>query len=276
MSPIPPPTSPRAAHSPLAHRAAQSPEPPAGGSPQPLALRSPNSGAGSPGLEGSERGSPAIDNLSLRQDNCQHEAPSTAKSANPPAKGCHSQVHPQKTGKVRRRLQLACARCRRRKTKCTGELPTCSHCLKARVPCVYKITRRPPAPRTNYMVMLDKALLKMEARIQRVTSKNTPAVRSRMSQPPTCQPSPASEDEHDCERFWHPDCEPEWGQRRDSSVAPTMEDRAAAPRTEFMLEGSEALPPVEIQEHLSKIFFTHVYGQPYFLLHKPSYMAKLR
>jgi hypothetical protein len=126
------------------------------------------------------------------------------------------------------------------------------------------------------MVMLDKALLKMEARIQRVTSKNTPPVRSRLSQPPTCQPSPASEGEHDCERFWHPDCEPEWGQRRDSSVAPTMEDRAAAPRTEFMLEGSEALPPVEIQEHLSKIFFTHVYGQPYFLLHKPSYMAKLR
>ncbi|KAH6679983.1 fungal-specific transcription factor domain-containing protein [Plectosphaerella plurivora] len=230
-------------------------------SPRPLTQRSPNSGAGSPG--------PTLDNLNLKTPTAHHHEPPTE----PSRKECQTETATApKSGKVRRRLQLACARCRRRKTKCTGELPTCSHCLKARVPCVYKITRRPAAPRTNYMVMLDKALLKMEARIQRVTSKNVPApeVKSPLltapgrsvSQPGTCQPSPTSEGGDDWEAMWRPESEPEWGQRRDSSVWPTIPDYDDTPRTEFMVEGSEALPPVEIQEHLSKIFFTHVYGQP--------------
>lgn len=41
-------------------------------------------------------------------------------------------------------------------------------------------------------------------------------------------------------------------------------------------DGSHALPPKEIQEHLAEVFFDYVYGQPYFLLHKPSFMRRLR
>jgi hypothetical protein len=41
-------------------------------------------------------------------------------------------------------------------------------------------------------------------------------------------------------------------------------------------DGSHALPPKDIQEHLSEVFFDYVYGQPYFLLHKPSFMRRLR
>jgi len=41
-------------------------------------------------------------------------------------------------------------------------------------------------------------------------------------------------------------------------------------------EGAEFLPSAEIQDHLSEVFFDHLYGQSYHLLHKPSYMKKLR
>jgi len=41
-------------------------------------------------------------------------------------------------------------------------------------------------------------------------------------------------------------------------------------------DGSHALPPKDIQEHLAEVFFDYVYGQPYFLLHKPSFMRRLR
>lgn len=183
--------------------------------------------------------------------------------------------------KVRKRLQLACANCRRRKTKCTGTFPTCGHCLRARIPCVYKATRRPAAPRSNYMSMLDQQMQKMEGRIlglakfkaappscqTRSTEESTPAVPRRAS---TVEANDLDSDE-----FWtYPD-EPEEESRHRDSPPPAMVD-SSPKRTPFMLEGSEYLPPVDIQEHLSKIFFTHLYGQPYFLLHKPSYMSKLR
>jgi len=41
-------------------------------------------------------------------------------------------------------------------------------------------------------------------------------------------------------------------------------------------DGSHALPSKDIQEHLAEVFFNCVYGQPYFLLHKPSFMRSLR
>ncbi|KAI5847810.1 fungal-specific transcription factor domain-containing protein [Morchella snyderi] len=41
-------------------------------------------------------------------------------------------------------------------------------------------------------------------------------------------------------------------------------------------DGSQALPSKEIQEHLVETFFEFIYGQPYYLLHKPSFMRRLR
>jgi hypothetical protein len=41
-------------------------------------------------------------------------------------------------------------------------------------------------------------------------------------------------------------------------------------------DGSHALPPKDIQEYLAGVFFDYIYGQPYFLLHKPSFMRRLR
>lgn len=61
-----------------------------------------------------------------------------------------------KAGKDRKRLPLACIACRRKKIRCSGEKPACKHCLRSRIPCVYKVTARKAAPRTDYMAMLDK------------------------------------------------------------------------------------------------------------------------
>lgn len=49
-----------------------------------------------------------------------------------------------------------------------------------------------------------------------------------------------------------------------------------AAESKLLSEGAEALPPKEIQEHLAEIFFENIYGQTYHLLHKPSFMRKLK
>ncbi|KAJ5575275.1 Aflatoxin biosynthesis regulatory protein [Penicillium hetheringtonii] len=70
-----------------------------------------------------------------------------------------------KAGKERKRLPLACIACRRKKIRCSGEKPACKHCTRSRIPCVYKVTTRKAAPRTDYMAMLDKRLKRMEDRV---------------------------------------------------------------------------------------------------------------
>jgi len=45
---------------------------------------------------------------------------------------------------------------------------------------------------------------------------------------------------------------------------------------DIMTDGREFLPSPELQLHLSEVFFDYVYGQSYHLLHRPSYMRKLR
>src|SRR3984885_5589621 len=69
-----------------------------------------------------------------------------------------------KAGKERKRLPLACIACRRKKIRCSGEKPACKHCLRSKIPCVYKVTTRKAAPRTDYMAMVDKRLKRMEER----------------------------------------------------------------------------------------------------------------
>lgn len=41
-------------------------------------------------------------------------------------------------------------------------------------------------------------------------------------------------------------------------------------------EGWSILPSKEVQEHLTEVYFDYVYGQAYFLLHKPSFLRRLR
>ncbi|UPK94524.1 hypothetical protein LCI18_005459 [Fusarium solani-melongenae] len=191
-----------------------------------------------------------------------------------------------KAGKERKRLPLACIACRRKKIRCSGEKPACKHCLRSRIPCVYKVTTRKAAPRTDYMAMLDKRLKRMEERIIKVIPKSeqeaTASVTRAVVKPaiPGTLPSAKSTKKRGAEEAFGPDLEA-WAKAPSKSKI-AGDDRPSTlqvqenEETKLQHEGSEALPSKEIQEHLAEVFFDNIYGQSYHLLHKPSYMRKLK
>ncbi|KAK8113697.1 hypothetical protein PG999_005766 [Apiospora kogelbergensis] len=191
-----------------------------------------------------------------------------------------------KAGKERKRLPLACIACRRKKIRCSGEKPACKHCIRSRIPCVYKVTTRKAAPRTDYMTMLDKRLKRMEDRIIKIVPKSeqdaTAANVTRANLKPGIigalsagkQVKKRGADEAFGNDLDH------WS--RTSSKAKPEDSRPASLQVQeredgkLLTEGREALPPMDIREHLAEVFFENIYGQVYHLLHKPSYMRKLK
>lgn len=192
-----------------------------------------------------------------------------------------------KAGKERKRLPLACIACRRKKIRCSGEKPACKHCLRSRTPCVYKVTARKAAPRTDYMAMLDKRLKRMEERIIKIVPKSEQggiSVRANVKPAiPGTLPSGKGgpRKRRADEAFGAPDLVA-WTRTPGpaSAKSPTNPNAARSlnnlHETKLLQEGLEALPPKEIQLHLADVFFEHVYGQAYHILHRPSYMKKLR
>lgn len=191
-----------------------------------------------------------------------------------------------KAGKERKRLPLACIACRRKKIRCSGEKPACKHCLRARIPCVYKVTTRKAAPRTDYMAMLDKRLKRMEDRVIRVIPKDELPDLSTTGRASVRPPLPGQTPKKDKEQAKKRSADEaftqeltDWRTTREKS---TLLDPTAGLRKQregenkLFIEGSESLPPQHIQEHLAEVFFDCVYGQSYLLLHKPSFMRKLK
>ncbi|MBE3112830.1 MAG: Zn(II)2Cys6 transcription factor, partial [Acidobacteria bacterium] len=191
-----------------------------------------------------------------------------------------------KAGKERKRLPLACIACRRKKIRCSGEKPACKHCLRSRIPCVYKVTTRKAAPRTDYMAMLDKRLKRMEERIIKVVPKaeqEAAGIQRAVVKPPIPGSLPASKsatkkrgaDEafgHDLDRWARAPSKTQL----DGSSKPSAVQVQENEESKLFLEGLDALPPKDIQEHLAEVFFENIYGQAYHILHKPSYVRKLR
>ena len=180
-----------------------------------------------------------------------------------------------KAGKERKRLPLACIACRRKKIRCSGEKPSCKHCMRSRIPCVYKITARKAAPRTDYMAMLDKRLKRMEERVIKIIPKED------MPDPLTVpraviKPQPSGQSmsgrKRGAEEAFGPQLEA-WAETK-ANVTPLQSRNTE--ESKFSTEGAEYLPSTETQDHLSEVFFDNLYGQSYHLLHKPSYMRKLR
>ncbi|KAH8815720.1 fungal-specific transcription factor [Xylogone sp. PMI_703] len=191
-----------------------------------------------------------------------------------------------KAGKERKRLPLACIACRRKKIRCSGEKPACKHCLRSRIPCVYKVTTRKAAPRTDYMAMLDKRLKRMEERIIKIVPKEeqdtTVSVTRAVVKPPLpgTTPTRPTAKKRGAEEAFGQDLD-NWSKstsatNAENGVKPTSLLIQEAEEGKLLLEGAEALPSKEIQEHLAEVFFENVYGQTYHLLHKPSFMRKLR
>ncbi|KAI4165265.1 MAG: hypothetical protein LQ342_001133 [Letrouitia transgressa] len=183
-----------------------------------------------------------------------------------------------KAGKERKRLPLACIACRRKKIRCSGEKPACKHCLRSRIPCVYKVTTRKAAPRTDYMAMLDKRLKRMEERVIKIIPGEENSSTSRIKRA-NVRPMGGGQGtkvhggkKRAAQEAFGPDLE-EWAQqkgRKHPLEGLEPEEKKA------LKEGADKLPSKELQEHLSEVFFESVYGQSYHLLHKPNFMRQLR
>lgn len=186
-----------------------------------------------------------------------------------------------KAGKDRKRLPLACIACRRKKIRCSGEKPACKHCLRSRIPCVYKVTTRKAAPRTDYMAMLDKRLKRMEDRVIKLIPKDSPAasIPRAVLKPalPTPPPKPPNGKKRTSSQAFGDEEELEqWAKSRQSKAGEQLPiKKIDSDDHRLLTEGAEALPSKEIQEHLAEVYFDYVYGQSYPLLHKPSFMRKL-
>lgn len=192
-----------------------------------------------------------------------------------------------KAGKERKRLPLACIACRRKKIRCSGEKPACKHCLRSRIPCVYKVTTRKAAPRTDYMAMLDKRLKRMEERIIKIVPKeeqdNTTSITRATVKPAIPGTIPArnsTSKKRSADEAFDPVLDI-WSKSAshlstENSSKPSSLMIQEAEESKLLSEGAEALPSKDIQEHLAEIFFENVYGQTYHLLHKPSFMRKLK
>ena len=193
-----------------------------------------------------------------------------------------------KAGKERKRLPLACIACRRKKIRCSGEKPACKHCLRSRIPCVYKVTTRKAAPRTDYMAMLDKRLKKMEDRIIKTIPKSeTDAVVANVTRAVVKPSLPGAllsgkqpNKKRNAEEAFGADLD-NWAKsapksKIDSSGKPVSLQVQEAEESKLLQEGQEALPPKDLQEQLANTFFECIYGQAYHVLHKPSYMRKLK
>jgi hypothetical protein len=193
-----------------------------------------------------------------------------------------------KAGKERKRLPLACIACRRKKIRCSGEKPACKHCLRSRIPCVYKVTTRKAAPRTDYMAMLDKRLKRMEERIIKIVPKeeqdSTAVSVTRATVKPaipgTIPTRNVSGKKRPADEAFGPELD-NWSKSAsntnlDASSKPTTLMIQETEESKLLLEGADALPSKELQEHLSEVFFDNLYGQTYHVLHKPSFMRKLK
>ena len=186
-----------------------------------------------------------------------------------------------KAGKDRKRLPLACIACRRKKIRCSGEKPACKHCLRSRIPCVYKVTTRKAAPRTDYMAMLDKRLKRMEDRVIKLIPKDslTASLPRAILKPALPMPPPKSQNEKkrtSSQAFGGEDDLDQWSKSRTNKVSEQLPiKKVDSDEHKLLTEGAEALPSKELQEHLAEVYFDYVYGQSYPLLHKPSFMRKL-
>ena len=238
-------------------------------------VTSPRSSQGM-GTRTSDESIPQVQNVSICDGMGEESKPHDKKDKPPPWSELKT-----KAGKERKRLPLACIACRRKKIRCSGEKPACKHCLRSRIPCVYKVTTRKAAPRTDYMAMLDKRLKRMEERVIKIipiqeTGKLSSIGRA-IVKPNSVQPPKSNgTKKRAADEAFSNDLD-EWSQSGMNRTGHTRQVSGLDhSENRLLAEGAENLPPREIQEHLSEVFFDCLYGQSYHLLHKPSFMRRLR
>src|SRR5690606_3319067 len=118
------------------------------------------------------------------------------------------------------------------------------------------------APRTDYMAMLDRRLKKMEERLIKCIPKSEAAAVVAATGRSVLKPAVGQQGRKRTmdEAFAGRELE-EWSRRGGAKMARTGEglDGTAVARIDPMDDGSQALPPLELQIHLAEVYFEYLY-----------------
>lgn len=131
------------------------------------------------------------------------------------------------------------------------------------------------------MAMLDKRLRRMEDRVIKVMPKdeqrNATAIGRSTVKPNNLNATATKK--RQAEQAFADDLN-SWTKPSESEDPPKIvrqslhQDENSQPN--IIVDGADHLPPYELQEHLTEVYFDYVYGQAYQLLHKPTYLKRLR
>jgi len=186
-----------------------------------------------------------------------------------------------KAGKARKRLPQACAGCRGKKIRCSGEKPSCKQCEQARAACWYSPPRRGAggaergSRTTDYATLLAKRLKRLDELVGAVVAEST-------AQKETVAA----------------DCAVPLGRKRtaDEAVGATVsvkEDGSCSAKRQCIVafadqapkhliaealldDGMESLPPADMVRHLVQVYFDNLHCQAYTLIHRLSFLRDMR
>ena len=124
--------------------------------------------------------------------------------------------------------------------------------------------------------MLDKRLKRMEERVIKTIPDKSPKTLLRASIRPA-QSDNKSKTHQGKKRTATDAFEPDWSESARRPQMPAQLSRGSDhDGSKDLTEGHDKLPPLDLQEHLAEVFFDTLYGASYNLLHKPSFMQRLK
>ncbi|KAJ6104846.1 hypothetical protein N7523_011166 [Penicillium sp. IBT 18751x] len=166
------------------------------------------------------------------------------------------------TGSIRR-IRQACANCRRKKTKCSGERPICSLCRRNRLACIYEPyaatigdpNPMPPLPPTGNNLNLNSTELlerisTIESRLAKLSGRGPPqnGNDSQIFLLPVNQNLPRPRDD-------------------DAPLFPSF----SPPPIDY-----SSFPPAPVLRSVIDTYFEHVHNQPYSYFQEASFRQKLQ
>jgi len=130
------------------------------------------------------------------------------------------------------------------------------------------------------MLTLDKRMKRMEERVLKYVSKDQasalgPIARSVVRPAQVTADSSKSNRKRSVDRAFKED-RGTLALTRSDFVTAGPKKKLHVDSADVLEEGKDKLPDEDIQEHLAEVFFEYCYGQTYLLLHKPSFMRRLK
>lgn len=173
----------------------------------------------------------------------------------------------------KKKLVAACNGCRKKKIKCSGDRPACSNCLRLNVPCEYPAVRN-RGSRFGYTEMLQMRLEKLKKYVvDDAKSRLVPLDNADVAAGIAPYPGFNAADAQNNRRTSDP-------AEALSAVETTTSATATVPRwaapAPAAIAQDEELPPPDIVHHLIELYFRNIHNQTYSLLHRETFMTRLR